>query len=117
MIAMTRPKIWRASHILHYHNIGHISVHSSDNPAAFYLPYNIYHTLSSDADDLVEYNVADASPVEKDVKSSYLERYIHSEIYKRFPAVNSVVRSHYSDVLPYCVSGVPLNPRYTWLSF
>ncbi|OCK87972.1 uncharacterized protein K441DRAFT_690860 [Cenococcum geophilum 1.58] len=57
-----------------------------------------------DADDLVEYNVADASPVEKDVKASYLERYIHSEIYKRFPAMNSVVRSHYSDVLPYCVS-------------
>jgi hypothetical protein len=62
-----------AYHILHYHSIGHISVRSPVNPATFYLPYNISHTLSSDADDFVEYNVADASPVEKDVKASYLE--------------------------------------------
>lgn len=62
----------RAYHILHYHSIGHITVRSPINPAMFYLPY-ISHTLSSDADDFVEYNVADASPVEKDVKASYLE--------------------------------------------
>ena len=43
-------------------------------------------------------------------KLGYLERYIHSEIYKQFPAVNSVVYSHFGDVLPYFVSGVPLKP-------
>ena len=42
--------LFRAYHILHYHNIGHISVRSPVNPATFYLPYN---------------NVADASPVER----------------------------------------------------
>jgi ribulose-5-phosphate 4-epimerase/fuculose-1-phosphate aldolase len=33
---------------------------------------------------------------------------IISQLVNRFPSVNSVVHSHASDVLPYCVSGVPL---------
>jgi len=101
-----------ASHILHNNGVldayGHISVRSPDNPATFYLPCNVSPALVSSPDDLVEYYVEDAKPVEKNVKPGYVERYIHSEIYKRFPAANSVVHSHCSDVLPYCVSGVPL---------
>ncbi|ORY10675.1 class II aldolase and Adducin N-terminal domain-domain-containing protein [Clohesyomyces aquaticus] len=103
-----------ASHILHHNGIvdayGHISVRSPDNPATFWMPCNIPPALISTPDDLIEYNVEDATPVEKNVKPGYLERCIHSEIYKRFPAVNSVVHSHSSDVLPYCISGVPLKP-------
>ncbi|OCL07757.1 arad-like aldolase/epimerase [Glonium stellatum] len=110
-----------ASHILHYHGVldayGHISVRSPDNPATFYLPCNISPALLNDADDLIEYNVADATPVEKDAKAGYLERYIHSEIYKRFPSINSVVHSHCNDVLPYCVSGVPLKPTVHMAGF
>lgn len=64
--------------------------------------------LISTPEDLVEYHVDSAEAVEKDAKPGYLERYIHSEIYKRFPAINSVVHSHARDVLPYCTSGVPL---------
>ncbi|OCK81718.1 hypothetical protein K432DRAFT_433966 [Lepidopterella palustris CBS 459.81] len=101
-----------ASHILHYHGVldayGHISVRSPDNHSTFYLSCNISPALLSSPDDLTEYNIEDATPVEKDAKPGYLERYLHSEIYKRFPTVNSVVHSHCSDVLPYCVSGVPL---------
>ncbi|PVI03400.1 hypothetical protein DM02DRAFT_612328 [Periconia macrospinosa] len=101
-----------ASHILHNHGVldayGHISVRSPDNPATFWMPCNISPALISTPDDLIEYKVEDASEVEKDAKKGYLERYIHSEIYKRFPAVNSVVHSHSSDVLPYCISGVKL---------
>jgi len=101
-----------ASHILHYHGIldayGHISVRSPDNPKTFWMPCNIAPPLLSSPDDLIEYNVEDASPVEKDAKPGYVERFIHSEIYKRFPTINSVVHSHCSDVLPYCVSDVPL---------
>jgi hypothetical protein len=101
-----------ASHILHHNGIldayGHISVRSPDNPATFWMPCNISPALISTPDDLVEYNIDDASEVEKNAKPGYLERHIHSEIYKRFPAVNSVVHSHCSDVLPYCISEVPL---------
>ncbi|KAF2643220.1 hypothetical protein P280DRAFT_394095 [Massarina eburnea CBS 473.64] len=101
-----------ASHILHHHGVldayGHISVRSPDNAATFWMACNISPALISTPDDLVEYTVEDASEVEKDAKAGYIERYIHSEIYKRFPAVNSVVHSHCSHVLPFCISGVPL---------
>jgi ribulose-5-phosphate 4-epimerase/fuculose-1-phosphate aldolase len=101
-----------ASHILHRHDVldayGHISVRSPDNAATFWMPCNMPPALVSSPDDLVEYHVESAEPVEKNAKPGYLERHIHSEIYKRFPGVNSVVHSHAGDVLPYCVSGVPL---------
>lgn len=102
-----------ACHILHYHGVldayGHISVRSPDNASTFWMPCNMPPALVSSPDDLVEYHVDSAEPVEKDAKPGYLERHIHSEIYKKFPAVNSVVHSHCGDVLPYCVSGVPLH--------
>ncbi|KAF1975580.1 arad-like aldolase/epimerase [Bimuria novae-zelandiae CBS 107.79] len=101
-----------ASHILHYHGVldayGHISVRSPDNAKTFWMPCNIAPALVSSPDDLVEYNVEDATAVERDAKKGYLERHIHSEIYKRFPNVNAVVHSHCPEVLPYCISGVPL---------
>ncbi|KAI4669947.1 uncharacterized protein J4E79_000227 [Alternaria viburni] len=101
-----------ACHILDHNGIfdayGHISVRSPDNPVTFWMPCNMPPALVSSQDDLVEYNVDGAEAVEKDAKPGYLERHIHSEIYKRFPAINSVVHSHAGDVLPYCVSGVPL---------
>ena len=101
-----------ASHILHNNNVldayGHISVRSPDNPATFWMPCNISPALVNSPDDLIEYNVEDATPVEENAKPGYLERHIHSEMYKRFPGINSVVHSHCGDVLPYCISGVPL---------
>jgi ribulose-5-phosphate 4-epimerase/fuculose-1-phosphate aldolase len=101
-----------ASHILHHHGVldayGHISVRSPDNHGTFWMSCNISPALVSSQDDLSEYYVEDSTPVEKDAKPGYLERHIHSEIYKRIPGINSVVHSHCSDVLPYCVSGVPL---------
>jgi ribulose-5-phosphate 4-epimerase/fuculose-1-phosphate aldolase len=105
-----------ACHILHHNGIldayGHISVRSPDNPATFWMPCNMPPALVSSPDDLIEYNVDSAEAVEKEAKPGYLERYIHSEIYKRFPAINSVVHSHAGDVLPYCISGVPLKVSF-----
>ncbi|KAH8728919.1 class II aldolase and Adducin N-terminal domain-containing protein [Phaeosphaeriaceae sp. PMI808] len=101
-----------ACHILHYHGIfdayGHISVRSPDNPSTFWMPCNMPPALVHTSEDLVEYKIESAEAIEKNAKPGYLERHIHSEIYKRFPNVNSVVHSHSGDVLPYCVSGVPL---------
>lgn len=101
-----------ASHILHNNGVldayGHISVRSPDNPAAFYMPCNKPPALLNTAEDLIEYHVESAEPVEKDAKDGYIERYIHSEVYKRFPGVNSVVHSHCAEVLTYCVADVPL---------
>ena len=74
------------------------------------MPRNMAPANISSPRDLVPYKVSDASPVEEGAPAGYIERYIHSEIYKKFPGVNSVIHSHAHDVVPYSVSGVPLKP-------
>lgn len=69
------------------------------------MPRNMAPSNISSIQDLVEYRVVDASPVHADAPGGYLERYIHSEIYKRYPGVHSVVHSHAKDVVPYGISG------------
>src|ERR1700749_1595047 len=82
-----------SSHILHHHGIldayGHVSVRNPDNPSTFFLSRNMPPALMSSAEDIVEYNLEDAEPVEKDAPKVFAERCIHSEIRKKFPAVNA----------------------------
>lgn len=105
-----------ANHILHYHQVldayGHVSTRSPFNPNTFVMSASTAPALVSSMDDLVEYEIEDASAVEKDAPKGYVERYIHSEIYKRFPMVNSVIHSHAEAVLPYGITTVPLRPLY-----
>jgi len=68
--------------------------------------------LVSLASDLIEYRVIDASPVNLSAKKGYQERFIHSEIYKLFPEVNSVVHSHSQAVLPYTMNTVAMQPAF-----
>ncbi|KAK5210458.1 hypothetical protein LTR47_000349 [Exophiala xenobiotica] len=103
------------SHILHYHGIldafGHLSFRHPTRRDVFIMPRNLAPAnIASPEDDLVEYNVSDASPVDSTAPAGYIERYIHSEIYKQYPGVNSVIHSHASAVVPYTISGVPLKP-------
>ena len=68
--------------------------------------------LVSSPSDLIEYRVADSSPVDPNAKKGYQERFIHSELYKRFPDINSVVHSHSQAVLPYTMNGVAMQPAF-----
>jgi ribulose-5-phosphate 4-epimerase/fuculose-1-phosphate aldolase len=61
--------------------------------------------LISSPQDLIDYHVADASPVDASLTDGYVERYIHSEIFKRYSEVNAVVHSHAESVIPYGISG------------
>lgn len=70
------------------------------------MPRNVAPANISSPRDLVEYHVSDASPVESNAPKGYIERYIHSEVYKKYPTVNSVIHSHASAVVPYSVSGM-----------
>jgi len=103
-----------ASHILHYHGVvdayGHISVRNPNDPSTFFMSRNKAPALVASVSDLVEYHVEDASPVDPNAPKGFSERCIHSELFKRFKGVNSVIHSHAPAVLPYCVSGVPLRP-------
>ncbi|KAK5172993.1 uncharacterized protein LTR77_003115 [Saxophila tyrrhenica] len=105
-----------ANHILHYHNVvdafGHISVRNPQNPQTFFISKNLAPALVSKREDLEEYYVSDASPVNPDAPQGYAERFIHSEIYKRYKGVNSVIHSHAEAVLPFSISSIPLRPVF-----
>lgn len=75
------------------------------------MPRNMAPANVSSSKDLVEYNVADAKSVDANAPRGYIERYIHSEIYKKYPAVNSVIHSHSNAVIPYTITGK------TWTCF
>ena len=106
-----------ANHILAHHNVvdayGHISARSPQNPQTFFLSRSLAPALVS-RDDIQEYYVSDASPVKKgeDVPKGFLERYIHSEIYKAYKDVNSVVHAHNEAVLPFSLGSIPLKAVY-----
>ena len=103
-----------ANHILFHQRIvdafGHISARSPTRAERFYMARNIAPALVS-ADDIVEYHVATGEAVAADPPRLYLERYIHSEIFKARPDVMAVVHNHSPAVLPFgIVKGARLKP-------
>ncbi|KAF2214356.1 hypothetical protein CERZMDRAFT_66440 [Cercospora zeae-maydis SCOH1-5] len=102
-----------ANHILHHNHVvdafGHISARNPQNPHTFFLSRSLAPALVS-RDDIQEYHVSDASPVSKgrNMPKAFLERHIHSEIYKAYKDVNSVVHSHHDAVIPCGLGSVPL---------
>ncbi|OJJ50312.1 hypothetical protein ASPZODRAFT_149670 [Penicilliopsis zonata CBS 506.65] len=101
------------SHILHYQGVldayGHLSFRHPTRPDVFVMSQFIAPALVSSEEDLIEYWVKDASPVDPTAGRGYSERCIHSEVYRRYPGVQSVIHSHSEDVVPYTISGVPLH--------
>jgi len=103
-----------ANHILHHLSIvdafGHVSVRHDRDPARFLLARNLA-PVRVRAADILEYAVATGEPLAADPPRLYLERYIHSEIYRARPDVMAVVHNHSPAVLPFCVArGARLKP-------
>jgi HCOMODA/2-hydroxy-3-carboxy-muconic semialdehyde decarboxylase len=89
---------------------GHASARHPADASRFLLSRNLAPGLVTAAD-LVEYRVDDAEPVAAGAPRGYLERYIHSEIYKARPDVMAVVHNHSPAVLPFgMVEGVRFRP-------
>ncbi|KIX99338.1 uncharacterized protein Z520_04914 [Fonsecaea multimorphosa CBS 102226] len=109
------------SHILHYHNVldafGHLSFRHPFNPQIFVMSRNAAPGTISSADDLIEYYIEDAQPVDPKAPLGFLERCIHSECYKRYPGIQAVIHSHSEAVVPYTISGVPLRACYHMAGF
>jgi ribulose-5-phosphate 4-epimerase/fuculose-1-phosphate aldolase len=101
-----------ANHILVNQGVldafGHISVRSAKNPNHYFISRSRAPALVS-ADDIMEYDLDD-HPIDARGRASYIERFIHSEIYRARPDVQSVVHSHSAGVIPFGVSDVPLKP-------
>lgn len=110
-----------ANHVLHFTSVfdayGHVSVRNPDNPSTFYLAANIAPALVESEADFVEYYTANASSVDPNAPTGYIERFIHSEILKTYPAVNSVIHSHSADIIPFTVTECSLQPIFAIAGF
>src|SRR5207245_3878440 len=89
---------------------GHVSVRHDKNPEHFLLARSMAPGLVTTAD-IMEHD-RDGEPVDPQGRTPYLERFIHSEIYKGHPEIMAIVHSHSPAVIPFGVVGTPLRPIY-----
>jgi ribulose-5-phosphate 4-epimerase/fuculose-1-phosphate aldolase len=94
---------------------GHISVRHDKSPDHFLLSCNRAPGLVR-PEDILSYDLNGDLAVPSD-KRSYLERFIHSEIYRARPDVGSVVHSHSPSVIPFGVTGQRLRPVFHMSGF
>jgi ribulose-5-phosphate 4-epimerase/fuculose-1-phosphate aldolase len=108
-----------ANHILATEGIvdgyGHVSVRSPRNRDRFLLSRSIAPE-SVTLEDILEYGL-DGEAVDAKGRTSYKERFIHSEIYRARPDVNAVVHCHAPSLIPFGVTKVPLRPMYHQSAF
>jgi ribulose-5-phosphate 4-epimerase/fuculose-1-phosphate aldolase len=111
-----------ANHILHHHGVvdayGHISIRHPLDSSKYIMCGYMAPAMVSSPKDLIHYHVSDSSTVDLNAPKGYSERFIHGELFKRYPSVNCVIHSHAEEVLPYVVSmGVPLQAVYHMSGF
>lgn len=108
-----------ANRILYDHQIvdglGHVSVRHPDDPELFLLSANRAPGLVRPAD-IVCYRL-DGSSLDPQAPRPYLERFIHSEIYRARPDVHAVVHSHSMSVIPFACTRTPLRPMFHMAGF
>ena len=95
--------------------LGHASVRHDQTPGVFLLSCNRAPGLVRRAD-IVCYDL-DGNAVSETTERPYLERFIHSEIYRARPEVVAVVHSHSAGVIPFGVTGHRLRPIYHMAGF
>jgi ribulose-5-phosphate 4-epimerase/fuculose-1-phosphate aldolase len=89
---------------------GHVSARDPKNPNHFLMSRSLAPALVT-ADDIMEFDL-DGNAIDPRGRSVFLERFIHSEIYKKRPDVMAVVHAHSPGVIPFTISQVPLRPVY-----
>jgi HCOMODA/2-hydroxy-3-carboxy-muconic semialdehyde decarboxylase len=94
---------------------GHVSVRSPTDPNRYYLSRALAPEIVTE-DDIIEYDL-DSHPIDDQGRVSVFERYIHGEIFKARPEINSVVHSHSATVVPFSITGVPLKPIFHMAAF
>jgi ribulose-5-phosphate 4-epimerase/fuculose-1-phosphate aldolase len=94
---------------------GHISVRHDKSADHFLLSSNRAPGLVR-PEDILSYDLNGDLAAPSD-KRSYLERFIHSEIYRVRPDVMSVVHSHSPSVIPFGVTGQRLRPVFHMSGF
>ena len=89
---------------------GHVSARHDRAADRYLMARSIAPELVTAAD-IMEYDL-DSVPVDASGRATYLERFIHGEIYRLRPDVRAVVHSHSPSVIPFGVTGAALRPLY-----
>lgn len=101
-----------ANHILVNEGVldgfGHISVRHDQDAHRFLIARSIAPALVT-ADDIVACDL-DGEVRDAQGRRTYVERFIHSEIYRARPDVVAVIHSHSPAVIPFGVTGARLRP-------
>jgi ribulose-5-phosphate 4-epimerase/fuculose-1-phosphate aldolase len=112
-------KLVLANRILYQHGVvdgfGHPSVRHDKSPEHFLLAKNTAPAMVR-REDIVTFGL-DGEPIDAAGRRVYLERFIHSEIYRARPDVNAVVHSHSPSVIPFGVTAQPLRPVFHMSGF
>ena len=109
-----------ANHILFDQGVvdafGHVSVRHDKKPDRFLLARNMAPGDVT-AQDIIEFTL-DGEPVNAAGRRVYLERFIHSEIYREYPDIQAVVHSHSHSIVPLSVvKSTPLRAVFHMAGF
>ncbi|MGH7090674.1 MAG: class II aldolase/adducin family protein, partial [Stellaceae bacterium] len=94
---------------------GHVSVRDERRPDRFWLARSMAAGLV-EARDILAFGL-DGEPLDARSRAVFLERFIHSEIYRARPDVQAVVHSHSPNLVPFGTTPTPLKPLYHMTGF
>lgn len=89
---------------------GHVSVRHPSKPNHFLMSRSKAPATVT-AEDIVEHDL-EGNGINANGRGLFLERFIHSEIYRARPDVMAIIHSHSPGVVPFSVSQTPLRPIY-----
>ena len=89
---------------------GHVSMRHPSAPDRYLMSRSVAPALTTPAD-IIEYDL-DSNPCNANGRVSFLERFIHGEIYRARPDVMSVVHSHSPSVIPFGLVGVTMQAMF-----
>jgi len=87
---------------------GHVSVRHDRDPNRYLMSRSLAPELVTWTD-ILEYDL-DSNAIDARGRTTYLERFIHGEIYRARPDVKAVVHTHSPSLIPFGVTGKPLRP-------
>ncbi len=93
---------------------GHVSVRQ-DAAGRYLLSRSLAPALATAAD-IQQYDL-DSNVLDPAARPSFIERFIHGEIYRARPDVHAIVHSHTPALIPFGVTGVALCPLYHMTAF
>jgi HCOMODA/2-hydroxy-3-carboxy-muconic semialdehyde decarboxylase len=103
-----------ASHILAAQGVvdgfGHVSMRHPTAPQRYVMARALAPSLVQ-PHDLIEYDL-DSRPCNANGRTSFLERFIHGEIYKARTDVHAVVHSHSPSVVPFGLTDKPMQAMF-----